>query len=91
MQQSAGEALKTLAKPGTLDAKSLLGSLKAMQTHYERLDKLGQLSEAQQQSMAWMFTSKIESLTNEELAAVFQSFTSSEMDLLQTALQREAQ
>ncbi|MBQ3892669.1 MAG: DUF3626 domain-containing protein, partial [Mailhella sp.] len=91
VQQCAGDVLKTLAKPGTLDAKPLLGSLKAMQTHYERLDKLGQLSEAQQESMAWMFTSKIQSLTNEELAAVFQSFTSSEMDLLQTALQREAQ
>ncbi|MBP3730057.1 MAG: DUF3626 domain-containing protein, partial [Mailhella sp.] len=91
VQQSAGDTLKTLAKPGTLDIKQLLGHLKAMQTQYERLDKLGQLSEEQKESKLWMFTSHIESLTNEELAAVYQGFTSAEMDLLQTALLREAQ
>ena len=34
VQQAAGDVLKTLAKPGTLDAKSLLGTLKAQQTLY---------------------------------------------------------
>ena len=36
-----------------------------------------------------MFTKAVEALSNEELAAVFQKFTSAEMDLLQTALLRE--
>ena len=81
VQQSAGDALKTLAKPGALDAKHLLGHIKAMQTQYERLDKLGDLSLAQKESKLWMFTSQVESLTNEELAAIYQNFTSAEMDI----------
>ena len=91
LEQNAGDALKTLCKPGTLDAKALLGQLKALQTHYERLDKLGVLNDFQRDSQLWLFTKALEGLSNSDLAAVFQSFTSSEMDLLQTALQREMQ
>ncbi|MBP3729991.1 MAG: hypothetical protein J6I40_00800, partial [Mailhella sp.] len=87
---SAESALKTLySRTGTLDAKSLLGTLKAMQTQTDRLAKLGQLTQAQKQDTMWTFTSAVQSLSNRELSAAYQSFLSGEMDLLQTALMRE--
>ncbi len=91
IEQTATDALKTLAAPGSLDAGKLLGLLKAQQTHMERLDKLGQLDPAQKQDGEglWMFTKSIEKLSNAELSAIFQKFNSAEMDLLQTALMRE--
>ena len=91
IEQTATDALKTLAATGPLDAGKLLGLLKAQQTHLERLDKLGQLDPAQKQDGEglWMFTKAIEKLSNNELSAIFQKFNSAEMDLLQTALMRE--
>ncbi len=91
IEQTASDALATLAKPGSLNAEKLLGLLKAQQTHLERLDKLERLDPTQKQDGEglWMFTKAIEKLSNAELAAVFQKFSSAEMDLLQTALLRE--
>ena len=93
IHQTATNALKTLAASGQLDAGKLLGFLKAQQTHLERLDKLGGLTEAQRQDQdgLWMFTKAVENLSNAELSAIYQKFTSAEMDLLQTALIREGQ
>ena len=93
IEQTASDALKTLASSGSLDAGKLLGLLKAQQTHLDRLAKLNQLDPAQKQDAdgLWMFTKAVESLSNEDLASIFQKFTSSEMDLLQTALMREGQ
>ena len=91
IRQTANDTLAALSKPGPLDAGKLLGALKAQQTHFERLDKLGQLDPLQKQDAEglWMFTNAVENLSNEELSAIYQKFTSAEMDLLQTALMRE--
>ncbi|MBO6002611.1 MAG: DUF3626 domain-containing protein, partial [Mailhella sp.] len=92
IQQCAQKTLQALSTAsGKADFKELLGQLKAMQTHYERLGALGLLSAAQKESTGWMFASALKGLSNAQLAAVFQSFTTSEMDLLQTALMREGQ
>ena len=93
IEQTASDALKTLASPGSLDAGKLLGLLKAQQTHLDRLTALNQLDPAQKQDAdgLWMFTKAVENLSNEDLASIFQKFTSSEMDLLQSALMREGQ
>ena len=93
IHQTSLDALKTLAAPGSLDAGKLLGLLKAQQTHLNRLDKLNQLTPAQKNDTdgLWMFTKEIENLSNTELSAIYQKFTSAEMDLLQTALIREGQ
>ena len=90
LANSANEVLNTLhSRTGTLDAGKLLGSLKAMQTQLGRLNKLGQLTQAQKDDGMWTFTAAVQGLSNRELSAVYQSFTSAEMDLLQTALQHE--
>ena len=90
LANSATDVLKTLhSRTGALDAGRLLGSLKAMQTQLGRLGKLGQLTQAQKNDGMWTFTAAVQSLSNRELSAVYQSFTSAEMDLLQTALQHE--
>ena len=92
VQQSARDAVKVLtARKDGLNAQSLLESLKAAQTHVDRLGKLGKLSEAQARDSAWVFAGAVEQLSNAELAAAFESFTSAEMDLLQTALIREGE
>ncbi len=92
VQQNAQNAVKVLSSStGPLDVKSLLESLKAAQTHADRLGKLGQLSEAQKGDSAWVFAAAVESLSNTELAAAFEKFTSAEMDLLQTALIHEGE
>jgi len=90
LANSANEVLNSLhSRTGTLDAGKLLGSLKAMQTQLGRLGKLGQLTQAQKNDGMWTFTAAVQGLSNRELSAVYQSFTSAEMDLLQTALQHE--
>ncbi|MCR4666801.1 MAG: DUF3626 domain-containing protein [Desulfovibrio sp.] len=92
VEQSADDLLRTLTAPGIkLDAGKVLSALKAGQTHFERLNSLGQLTQGQRDDTMWMFTKSVEKLSNADLAAVYQSFTSAEMDLLQTALQREGQ
>ncbi|MBP3730676.1 MAG: DUF3626 domain-containing protein, partial [Mailhella sp.] len=89
---SAESALKNLcSRTGTLDVKDLLGHLKAMQTQTDRLSTLGQLTQAQKQDTMWTFTAAVQSLSNRELSAAYQSFLTAEMDLLQTALQHEGQ
>ncbi|MBO6002728.1 MAG: hypothetical protein J6P53_04445, partial [Mailhella sp.] len=62
-----------------------------MQTHTSRLDELGELEPDQKRDSMWTFASEVESLSNSELSAAFQTFTSAEMDLLQTALMHEGQ
>ena len=92
VKRSADNVLRSLAnRSGTLDAKTLLSELKGLQRHVSRLDKLGDLSGAQKQDGSWTFTAAVQKLSNRELAAVYQSFTTAEMDLLQTALMREGQ
>jgi len=87
------DALTTLARPGgKFDAKALLGALKASQIHLDRLDKLGQIPTAHRADPALLaFAPAVEKLSNAQLAAVYQTFTSAEMELLQTALEREGQ
>ena len=88
--RSADNVLRTLTgQADKLNAKALLGNLKALTTHYERLDALGQLSDKQKEDTSWTFTAAVEKLSNSDLAKVFQTFSSAEMDLLQTALIRE--
>ena len=90
--RSADDLLHALTAPGNkLDAGKILSAIKAGQTHFERLNNLGQITQAQMDDTMWMFTKSVEKLSNADLAAVYQSFTSAEMDLLQTALQREGQ
>ncbi|MCR5812986.1 MAG: DUF3626 domain-containing protein [Desulfovibrio sp.] len=92
IEQSADGLLKQLTRQaGKLDAGKILGLLKAGQTHFERLNALGQITQAQKDNKLRMFTKSVEKLSNADLAAVYQSFTSAEMDLLQTALQREGE
>ncbi|WP_274968266.1 DUF3626 domain-containing protein [Succinimonas amylolytica] len=88
--RSADNVLRTLTgQADRLDARILLGNLKALTTHYDRLNALGQLTENQKADGSWTFTAAVEKLSNTELAKVFQTFSSAEMDLLQTALIRE--
>ncbi len=88
--KSADNVLNVLSgQADKLDVKSLLGNLKALSTHCSRLDALGQLNEAQRADGSWTFTSSVEKMSNAQLASVFQTFASSEMDLLQTALIHE--
>lgn len=90
--RSSVDLLMQLTVPSNkLDAGKILSLLKAGQTHFERLNALGQLTQAQKDDSMWMFTKSVENLSNADLAAVYQSFTSAEIDLLQTALQREGQ
>ncbi|MCR5562248.1 MAG: hypothetical protein K6F46_02585 [Desulfovibrio sp.] len=90
--KEADKLLHELTSPGNkLDAGKILSAIKAGQTHFERLNKLGQITQAQKDDTMWMFTKSVEKLSNADLAAVYQSFTSAEMDLLQTALQREGE
>mgnify|MGYP002625253529 CR=1 FL=1 len=92
VQTSADNVLKSLAsRSGTLDAAKLLGELKGLDRQVARLDKLGQLKDAQKEDGSWMFTAAVQKLSNRELSAVYQSFTTAEMDLLKTALMREGQ
>ena len=88
---SAQDTLKILSRPGQLDAKALLAALKTSQSYMTRLDKLGQLTPQQKENTLWAFAPAVENMSNAELAAVYQSFNSGEMDLLQTALLREGQ
>ncbi len=88
---TAAEAVGVLLKPGALDAARLLGLLKACQTHLGRLAALGQLTQAQKDDGTWIFTQAVRNLSNADLAAAYQMFSSAEMDLLQTALQREGE
>ena len=88
---TAAEAVGVLLKPGALDAERLLGLLKACQTHVARLAALGELTQAQKDDGTWIFTQAVRNLSNADLAAAYQMFSSAEMDLLQTALQREGE
>lgn len=90
--KAADDLLRELTAPGNkLDAGRILSAVKAGQAHLERLDNLGRITQAQKDDTMWMFTTSVEKLSNADLAAVYQSFTSAEMDLLQTALQREGE
>jgi hypothetical protein len=60
-----------------------------MRAHLNRLDALGQLQPPKADAVLRAYAPLVEKLSNEELAAVYQSFTSAEMDLLQTALRHE--
>ena len=91
VSQTAADALRILTTPGGFDAGLLLGLLKAGQTHLSRLSALGQLTPAQKQDSTWIFTQAVQNLSNAELAEAYQTFSSAEMDLLQTALQREGE
>ena len=88
---SAQDTLNVLTRPGQLDAKALLAALKTSQSYLDRLDRLGELTPQQKENSLWAFAPAVENMSNTELAAVYQSFTTGEMDLLQTALQREGQ
>jgi hypothetical protein len=90
LETSAKDTLKSLASQ-KFDAKGILGSLMAAKTHLGRMDRLGQLTEEQKANTMWLFTKAVESLSNEELARVYQTFSSREMDLMQSALARESQ
>lgn len=86
---SAAKTLEILRQPGTLDARALLAALKTSQNYMIRLEKLGRLTDRQKQDALWAFAPAVENLSNQELAAAYQSFTTADMDLLQTALLRE--
>ena len=90
LKTMAEDTLKALTNPsGKFDAKSLLGALMAGKTQIGRMASLGQLTPEQRENTMWIFTRAIEKLSNTDLATIYQTFTSKEMDLLQSALQRE--
>jgi hypothetical protein len=93
LRQTTEAALTVLSRPdGRFQAKELLGALKASQIHLHRLDLLGKIPDAQRKDPAlWAFAPTVEKLSNAQLAAVYQTFASGEMELLQTALEREGQ
>lgn len=86
---SARHTLDVLLRPGTLDAGKLLSALKTNLEYLTRLIDLNALAKEQRQDWLWTFAPAVESLSNAELAALYQSFTTAEMDLVQTALKRE--
>ena len=86
---SSRQTLAVLAAPEGLQADKLLAALKTNADYMHRLGRLGQLSEAQKANSLWSLAPAVEELSNTELAAVYQTFTSAEMDLLQAALRRE--
>ena len=61
----------------------------AGKTQIGRMASLGQLTPEQRENTMWIFSRAIEKLSNTDLATIYQTFTSKEMDLLQSALQRE--
>ncbi|MDR2450681.1 MAG: DUF3626 domain-containing protein [Candidatus Accumulibacter sp.] len=90
VNQAGGDAVRQLARPGgRLDAGALLGDLKALRAQLNRLNQLGQIAPPPEDAILRAYAPLIQNLSNEELAAVFQSFTSAEMDLLQTGLRYE--
>jgi hypothetical protein len=90
--QTASAALSALTRPnGRLDAGALLGQIRAMRTHMERLGNLGRLQGDPGEHALRAFAPHVENMSNEELSAVWQCFMSGEMDLLQTALRAEGQ
>ncbi len=89
--QSATATLTTLMKPGSLDAGKLLGALKTNMNYMARLDKLGKGSPDRQNGSLWAFAPFVETLSNTELAAIYQNMNSAEMTLLEAALARESQ
>jgi hypothetical protein len=87
---AGSDALRQLTRPGgRLDAGKLLGDFKAMRAQLNRLNQLGQIAPPPESAILRAYAPLIQNLSNEELAAVFQSFTSAEMDLLQTGLRHE--
>lgn len=86
---SSSKTLEILSDPGTLKADRLLTALKTNAEYMHRLAKTGHLTEKMQQDSLWAFAPAVEQLSNIELASVYQSFTSAEMELLQTALRHE--
>ncbi|MDR2789036.1 MAG: DUF3626 domain-containing protein [Candidatus Accumulibacter sp.] len=92
VDKAGGDALRQLARPGgRLDAKALLGDLKALRAQLNRLNQLGQIAPPPEDAILRAYAPLIQNLSNEELAAVFQGFTSAEMDLLQTGLRHEGE
>gem|GEM_PF-468659 len=92
LETSANDTMKALTNPtGKFDAKAILGSIMAAKIHLGRMEKLGQLQGVPQDSTMWIFSNAVENLSNEDLARVYQTFTSKQMDLLQAALGREVQ
>ncbi|MCL2029660.1 MAG: DUF3626 domain-containing protein, partial [Deltaproteobacteria bacterium] len=101
IDQCGNNALRALGRPGgKLDAGALLGHLKALGIHCQRLDALGKLNEQTNgtgpknsplERNLRAFAPLVEKLSNNELSAIYQSFMSMEMDLLLTALKYEGE
>lgn len=93
VHRSVADTLKFLCRPdGKLDARHLLGAIKAGSVHMQRLEQLGHLpAQAKDAPHMWMFADAVKKLGNNELAAIYQTFVTPHMDLLQAALQREGQ
>jgi hypothetical protein len=90
VNQAGGDALRQLARPGgRLDAGKLLGDFKALRAQLNRLGHLGQLIPPAADAILRAYAPLVQNLSNEDLSAVFQAFTSAEMDLLQTGLRHE--
>ena len=72
-----------------LNVESLLGSLKAHLVHFERLDKLGKIKQEHKGNYLNSYVNSVYTLSNNKLAAVYQTLTSAQMDFLQEALMEE--
>lgn len=86
---NAGKMLSTLAAGKSLDAPNLLSACKTMQTHLDRLDKLGQIRGNMDMAVLAAFAPEVESLNNTELFYAYQNLLSPEMSLLKKGLQAE--
>lgn len=89
--ENGASAVRALTRPGgRLDVREVLASMKAMQTHLDRQFQLGKISRAGMDDAVMAALAPIvEQLGNIELSAVYQSFTSGEMSLLQEGLLQE--
>lgn len=90
-QDNAAAVLKAfVSSGGQLDAKALLNAAKSLQTHLDRLNKLGEIRGNMDNAVLAAFAPEVESLSNTELLTVYQQLYSSDMASLKRALQHEA-
>lgn len=89
-RQNAASALRALGTTGgAFDVAGILGSCKALQTHLDRLQRHGEIHGNMDDAAMAAFAPEVESLSNTELANVYQRLLSPETALLRRALQTE--
>ena len=78
-----------LSRGKKLKAKQLLGAIKAKQDGLKHLNDPLASAKAQQADNMWFSSADLEQLSNDDLVSLGQTFTSAEMEVVQTALTRD--